>query len=96
MKKYTILPLLDRLIVKPIEEVNQPLLIKPDSAKEKPQTGTVIAVGPGKKDEPMIAKVGDTVLFRKGAGTPLPGTDNHFMMKEGVDTIGIVTETNEN
>lgn len=93
-KNYTITPLLDRLIIKPIEAEETGSLIIPDSAKEKPQFGIAIAVGPGKKDEPMVTKVGDTVLYRRGAGISLPGTEGHLMMKEGIDTIGIATENN--
>jgi chaperonin GroES len=88
--KYKIIPLLDRLVVKPIQEETENELIIPDSAKEKPQKGEVIAVGPGKKDEPMIAKVGGTVLYCKGAGIALPQTDGWLMMKEGQDTIAIL------
>ncbi len=87
---YKIIPLLDRLVVKPIEDDTENELIIPDSAKEKPQKGEAISVGPGKKDEPMIAKVGSIVLYRKGAGIKLPGTDGWLMMKEGQDTIAIL------
>ena len=58
-------------------------LIIPDTAKEKPQMGTVIAAGPGKKDEAMEVKVGDVVLFTKYAGTEVKvnGAD-HIIMRE--------------
>ena len=65
-------------------------IIIPDTAKEKPQKGTVVAVGPGKKDEPMSVKVGDKVLYSKYAGTEISfeGTD-YLIMKES-DIMGII------
>lgn len=64
-------PLADRVIIRPIaaEEVTVAGIIIPDSAKEKPLKGTVLAVGPGTKDEPMELKADDTVLYGKYAGT---------------------------
>ncbi|MBQ0045156.1 MAG: co-chaperone GroES [Bacteroidales bacterium] len=64
-------PLADRVLVEPKEAETKTAggLIIPDTAKEKPQQGVVIAAGPGKKDEPMEVKVGDTVLYGKYAGT---------------------------
>lgn len=66
-------PLADRVIIRPAqaEEVTAAGIIIPDSAKEKPLKGTVIAVGPGTKDEVMELKDGDTVLYGKYAGTEL-------------------------
>ncbi|MBO4541756.1 MAG: co-chaperone GroES, partial [Bacteroidales bacterium] len=66
-------PLADRVIVKaaPAEEKTAGGIIIPDTAKEKPQRGTVVAVGAGKKDEPMTVKVGDNVLYGKYAGTEI-------------------------
>ena len=60
-------PLADRVLVEPAaaEETTASGIIIPDSAKEKPQRGTVVAVGPGKKDEPTTVKEGDTVLYGK-------------------------------
>jgi chaperonin GroES len=65
-------------------------IIIPDNAKEKPQKGTVVAVGPGTKDEKVTVKVGDTVLYGKYAGTELKfdGTD-YLMMRES-DILAIV------
>lgn len=88
--KYNIIPLADRLIVKPIVEEAERELIIPDHAKEKPQKGEVIAVGEGKEGKPLLAKPGDTVLYRRESGLPLPGTDGWLMMKEGIDTIAIL------
>ncbi|MEE3413717.1 MAG: co-chaperone GroES, partial [Bacteroidales bacterium] len=65
MKKVNIKPLSDRVLVKSAEaeEKTATGIIIPDTAKEKPMEGTVIAVGPGKKDEPMTVKAGDKVLY---------------------------------
>ncbi len=64
-------PLADRVLIRPIaaEEVTVAGIIIPDSAKEKPLKGTVVAVGPGTKDEPMALKANDVVLYGKYAGT---------------------------
>lgn len=66
-------PLSDRVLIKPAvaEQKTASGIIIPDSAKEKPLKGDVIAVGPGTKDETMQVKVGDAVLFGKYAGTEL-------------------------
>lgn len=85
-------PLADRVLVEaaPAEEKTASGIIIPDTAKEKPQKGKVIAVGNGKKDEPMTVKVGDTVLYGKYSGTELSvdGTD-YLMMRES-DIFAIV------
>jgi len=81
-KKLNVTPLHDRVIVKPAaaEEKTAGGIIIPDTAKEKPQRGTVIAAGPGKKDEPVTVKNGDTVLYGKYAGTEIQieGEDEPF------------------
>jgi chaperonin GroES len=91
-KKLTVTPLHDRVIVKPAaaEEKTSGGIIIPDTAKEKPQRGTVIAAGPGKKDEPVTVKSGDTVLYGKYAGTEISieGTD-YLIMRES-DILAIV------
>jgi chaperonin GroES len=78
-------PLADRVLVQPAEaeEKTASGIIIPDTAKEKPMRGVVIAVGPGKKDEPTTVKVGDTVLYGKYSGTEIQveGID-YLMMKE--------------
>lgn len=85
-------PLADRVLVEPLaaETKTASGLIIPDSAKEKPSKGTVIAVGNGTKDEAMTVKVGDTVLYGKYAGTELKleGTD-YLIMRES-DIFAIV------
>ncbi len=70
MSKVSIKPLADRVLIEPAaaEEKTASGIIIPDTAKEKPQRGNVIAIGTGKKDEPLTVKVGDTVLYGKYAG----------------------------
>ena len=85
-------PLADRVLVEPApaETKTASGIIIPDTAKEKPQKGTVVAVGNGKKDEPLTVKVGDTVLYSKYGGTELKleGTD-YLMMRES-DILAII------
>ena len=78
-------PLADRVLVEPApaEQVTCGGIIIPDTAKEKPQKGTVVAVGPGKKDEPMTVKDGDVVLYGKYSGTEIQlDGENYLIMKE--------------
>lgn len=92
MANVNITPLHDRVIVQPApaEEKTASGIIIPDTAKEKPQRGTVVAAGPGKKDEPMTVKSGDTVLYGKYAGTEisLEGTD-YLIMRES-DILAVI------
>lgn len=85
MAKINVKPLADRVLVEPsaAEEKTSGGIIIPDTAKEKPQKGLVVAVGKGKKDEPMTVKVGDNVLYGKYSGTEIniEGTD-YLIMKE--------------
>ncbi len=85
MTKVNIKPLADRVLVQPAaaEEKTSGGIIIPDTAKEKPQKGTVVAVGEGTKDNPVTLKVGDNVLYGKYAGTELSfdGTD-YLIMRE--------------
>ena len=85
MSKLKIKPLADRVVVSPLEAETKTAsgIIIPDTAKEKPQKGTVAAVGSGTKDEPITVKVGDTVLYGKYSGTELKldGTD-YLIMRE--------------
>ncbi|MDX9891359.1 MAG: co-chaperone GroES [Bacteroidales bacterium] len=90
--KVNIKPLADRVLVTPAEAEQKTAggIIIPDTAKEKPQKGTIVAVGPGKKDEPMTVKVGDTVLYGKYAGTELTlEGENYLIMKES-DILAII------
>jgi len=85
-------PLADRVLVKPApaEEKTASGIIIPDTAKEKPQKGEVVAVGPGKKDEPTTVKVGDAILYGKYSGTEIniEGVD-YLMMRES-DILAVV------
>lgn len=91
-KKLNIKPLADRVLVQAdiAEQKTSSGIIIPDTAKEKPQRGIVVAVGEGKKDEPMTVKVGDTVLYGKYSGTEISveGTD-YLIMRES-DILAIV------
>jgi chaperonin GroES len=85
-------PLADRVLVEPAaaEEKTAGGIFIPDTAKEKPQRGVVVAVGNGKPDEPMTVKVGDKVLYGKYSGSELAleGTD-YLIMRES-DILAIV------
>ena len=92
MGEIKIKPLADRVIIEPAaaEEKTSGGIIIPDTAKEKPQRGTVVAVGPGKKDEPMTVKPGDVVLYGKYAGTEiLQEGDDYIIMRES-DIVAII------
>tara|TARA_B100001059_G_C17707519_1_gene513610 strand:+ start:535 stop:810 length:276 start_codon:yes stop_codon:yes gene_type:complete len=85
-------PLADRVLVEPTAAETTTIsgIIIPDTAKEKPQKGTVVAVGTGKKDEPLTVKVGDTVLYGKYVGTELKlKGDNYLIMRES-DILAII------
>lgn len=85
-------PLADRVVVKPAdaEEKTASGIIIPDTAKEKPQKGTVVAVGPGKKDEPMTVKAGDSVLYGKYSGTEINIDGEDLLIMRESDILGIV------
>ena len=91
MSNVNIKPLADRVLVQPAaaEEKTASGLYSPDTAKEKPQRGTVVAIGTGKKDEPLTVKVGDTVLYGKYSGTELnvDGTDYLIMRESDIFAI---------
>jgi len=91
-KKLNVTPLHDRVIVKPAaaEEKTAGGIIIPDTAKEKPQRGTVIAAGPGKKDEPVTVKNGDTVLYGKYAGTEIQIEGEDYLIMRESDILAIV------
>ncbi len=90
--KGGITPLADRVIVEPAaaEEKTAGGIIIPDTAKEKPQRGKVIAVGAGKADEPMTVKVGDTVLYGKYAGTEIQVDGKDVLIMRESDIFAIV------
>jgi len=91
-KKLNITPLHDRVIVKPAaaEEKTAGGIIIPDTAKEKPQRGVVLAAGPGKKDEPVSVKAGDTVLYGKYAGTEISIEGHDYLIMRESDILAIV------
>ncbi len=92
MAKVSIKPLADRVLVEPAaaEEKTSGGIIIPDTAKEKPQKGTVVAVGPGKKEEPMTVSVGDTVLYGKYAGTEITIDGNNYLIMRESDIVAII------
>ena len=91
-KKLNITPLHDRVIVMPAaaEEKSAGGIIIPDTAKEKPQRGVVLAAGTGKKDEPVTVKVGDNVLYGKYAGTDLKFDGKDYLIMREDDILAII------
>jgi chaperonin GroES len=91
-KNVKVTPLHDRVIIKAAaaEEKTAGGIIIPDTAKEKPQRGVVIAAGPGKKDEPVTVKVGDTVLYGKYSGTEVEIEGDDFLIMRESDILAIV------
>ena len=92
MADLNIRPLADRVIVEPAaaETTTASGIIIPDTAQEKPQKGTVVSVGPGKKDEPMTVNVGDTVLYGKYSGTEFKYEDGEYLIMREADIMAIV------
>jgi len=92
MSNVNIKPLSDRVLVQPAaaEEKTASGLYIPDTAKEKPQKGTVVAVGNGKKDEPLTVKVGDTVLYGKYSGTELTVEGSDYLIMRESDIFAIL------
>jgi chaperonin GroES len=90
--KVHVTPLHDRVIVKPAaaEEKTAGGIIIPDTAKEKPQRGVVIAAGPGKKDEPVTVKEGDTVLYGKYSGSEISIEGQDYLIMRESDILAIV------
>lgn len=85
-------PLADRIVLEPkmAETKTAGGLYIPDTAKEKPQEGTVLAVGPGKKDEPMEVKVGDVVIYGKYAGTEVEVEGEKYLIVRQSDVLAIL------
>lgn len=85
-------PLADRVLVEPAaaETTTSSGIIIPDTAQEKPQKGTVTAIGTGKKDEPLTVKVGDTVLYGKYSGTELKLEGKDFLIMRESDILAII------
>ncbi len=90
--KLKIKPLADRVLVEPVEAETKTAsgIIIPDTAKEKPQKGLVVAVGPGKKDDPVTVKVGDTVLYGKYSGTEIKLEGKDYLMMRESDILAII------
>lgn len=85
-------PLADRVLIEPAaaEQTTASGIIIPDAAKQKPQRGVVVAVGPGKPDEPTTVKVGDTVLYGKYSGTDLQFEGKDCMIMREADVLAII------
>lgn len=85
-------PLSDRVLVEPkaAETKTASGLYIPETAKEKPQEGTVVAVGPGKKDEPMELSVGDLVIYGKYSGTEISVDGKSYLIMRQSDIMAIL------
>jgi chaperonin GroES len=85
-------PLADRVLIEaaPAETKTASGIIIPDTAKEKPLQGEIIAVGPGKKDEPMTVKVGDKVLYGQYSGQEVKLDGNDYLIMKEADIYGIL------
>lgn len=85
-------PLADRVLIEPTpaEEKTSSGIIIPDTAKEKPLKGTVVAAGPGKTDEPMTVKVGDSVIYGQYSGTEIKLDGKNYLIMRESDIYGIV------
>ena len=92
MSKVNIKPLADRVLVQAeaAEETTASGIIIPDTAKEKPMRGKIIAVGSGTKKQPMTVKAGDTVLYGKYAGTEIVINDVEYLIMRESDIFAIV------
>ena len=92
MEEIKLQPLADRVLVAPAaaEEKTASGIIIPDTAKEKPQRGTVIATGKGSKDKPMTVKTGDNVLYGKYAGTEVTVDGKEYLIMRESDIFAIV------
>ena len=92
MTKINIIPLADRVIIQQAEAETTTAagIIIPDSAQEKPQKGTVIAVGKGTKDNPMTVKEGDNILYGKYAGSELKYNGSDYMIMKESDILAII------
>lgn len=92
MAELKVKPLADRVLVEPMqaEEKTASGIIIPDTAKEKPQKGTVVAVGPGTSDEKMEVKKGDVVLYGKYAGTELTIDGKDYLIMKQNDILAVI------
>lgn len=92
MSNLNIKPLADRVLVEPAaaEEKTASGIIIPDTAKEKPQRGSIVAVGNGKKDEPLTVKVGDQVLYGKYSGTEITIAGKDYLIMRESDIYAVL------
>jgi chaperonin GroES len=92
MSKLNIKPLADRVLVEPAaaETKTSSGIIIPDTAKEKPQKGNIVAVGPGTKENPVTVKVGDIVLYGKYSGTELNHDGKDYLIMKENDILAII------
>jgi chaperonin GroES len=92
MTQVNVKPLADRVLIQPsaAEQKTAGGIIIPDTAKEKPQRGTVVAVGPGKKDEPLTVKVGDLVLYGKYSGTEITIEGSDYLIMRESDIVAVI------
>jgi len=92
MSKLKIKPLADRVLIEPLEAETKTAsgIIIPDTAKEKPQKGNVVAVGDGTKDNPVTVKIGQTVLYGKYSGTELKFEGKDLLIMKESDILAIV------
>ena len=88
----SIKPLADRVLIEPAPAETKTVggIIIPDTAKEKPLQGTIVAVGKGTKDEEMVLKEGDTVLYGKYAGTELEFEGKKYLIMRQSDVVGVL------
>jgi len=97
-KDFRLKPLEDRIVVKPGEEEEKTVsgIVIPDTAKEKPQEGTVVAVGPGRFNEdgderiPLDIEVGDTVIYSKYGGTEVKVEGDEYLILSARDVLAVV------
>jgi len=92
MAQVNVKPLADRVLVEPAaaEQKTAGGIIIPDTAKEKPQKGTVVAIGNGKKDEPLTVKVGDQVLYGKYSGTEITVEGKDYLVMRESDILAVI------
>src|SRR5213593_2635745 len=95
-KDFSLKPLEDRIVVKPSEgeETTSSGLVIPDTAKERPQEGTVVAVGPGRFEDgarvPLDVAVGDTVIYSKYGGTEVKVKGDEYLILSARDVLAVV------
>ncbi len=92
MAQVNVKPLADRVLVEPAaaEQKTAGGIIIPDTAKEKPQKGIVVAIGNGKKDEPLTVKVGDQVLYGKYSGTEINFDGKDYLIMRESDILAVI------